>query len=298
MKKENYIERQNYTKNHCVTSEFSNLRRYNTPVYEIRPKMLNEILDGGLTSGLYVLAGAPSIGKTAFTLQLADSIAKGNNEVLFISFDASKTELVAKSVSRTTAQMVSSDAMDMSIARTFREISTTINDKSSSGTEWSVLRDSVGEYMNSSLETYIVEATGNFGLAQVREAVETHVANTGNAPVVFVDYLQALALSDNSTPDKVTLGLKQISRDFNTPVWTTSTISKDSYDNPVSLQSINSEAIEYIADVIVGMDLATAETDDTPYPERGINLNVLKNKYGTLGDRIYMSFHTKFNLFN
>ena len=61
---------------------------------------LNDKLNGGLRSGLYVLGASSSLGKTTFCLQLADYIAQQGTDVLFFSLEMSKFEMVAKSLSR------------------------------------------------------------------------------------------------------------------------------------------------------------------------------------------------------
>ncbi|MFA5080854.1 MAG: DnaB-like helicase C-terminal domain-containing protein, partial [Candidatus Paceibacterota bacterium] len=63
-------------------------------------KHLNEVLNG-LTEGLFILAGAPSCGKTTLAKQIADTVAATEKvPVLFWSFEQSKEELRIKSLSR------------------------------------------------------------------------------------------------------------------------------------------------------------------------------------------------------
>lgn len=61
---------------------------------------LDRILGGGmLNCGLYVLAARPGCGKTAISLQIADSVAKQGG-VLFISLEMDSVQLTARRVSR------------------------------------------------------------------------------------------------------------------------------------------------------------------------------------------------------
>ena len=65
-------------------------------------KLLDEELNGGIREGLYFIGAIPSLGKTTFTLQLADNIAKQNNKVIIFSLEQSRFELVSKAISRLT----------------------------------------------------------------------------------------------------------------------------------------------------------------------------------------------------
>ena len=62
---------------------------------------------GGIYSGLYIIAANTSIGKTTFTLQLADGIAASGTNVLYFSLEQSRLELVSKSLARYAAQAAS-----------------------------------------------------------------------------------------------------------------------------------------------------------------------------------------------
>ena len=50
-------------------------------------KSLDEILDGGLYSGLYCIGSVSSLGKTTFCLQIADSVALNGKDVLIFSLE-------------------------------------------------------------------------------------------------------------------------------------------------------------------------------------------------------------------
>ena len=64
--------------------------------------------------GLYVLGSMPSLGKTAFALQLADQLAQAGEHVLYFSLDQSIGELTSKDLSRLTAKIDMSTALTTS----------------------------------------------------------------------------------------------------------------------------------------------------------------------------------------
>ena len=57
---------------------------------------LDNLLNGGFPYGLITLGAIPSLGKTTFTLQLADNIASmENTKVLFFSLEMSIFDLMS-----------------------------------------------------------------------------------------------------------------------------------------------------------------------------------------------------------
>lgn len=69
---------------------------------------------GGIYSGLYVIAAAPSLGKTTFALQIADELAASGKDVIFFSLKQSRLEMVSKSFARIAAQrrLAAADQID------------------------------------------------------------------------------------------------------------------------------------------------------------------------------------------
>ena len=78
---------------------------------------IDKALGGGLHTGLYVLGAVSSLGKTTFTLQIADNLAKADTDVLFFSLEQSKFELMAKSISRETFNICLRNKIDTRCAR-------------------------------------------------------------------------------------------------------------------------------------------------------------------------------------
>ena len=63
---------------------------------------LDTLLMGGVYPGLYVVGAISSLGKTTFVLQLAETFAKQGKQVLFVSLEMSRLEIVSKMISRHT----------------------------------------------------------------------------------------------------------------------------------------------------------------------------------------------------
>ena len=309
------------TADYFYTESMSDLIFGEHEVYSTGFRHLDAILDGGLYTGLYVLGAVSSLGKTTFCLQVMDNIAKDGNDVIFFSLEMPRDELMAKAISRISMNLSLQRAKNTKFAVTTREILKgglkRYADKMEIVEEAFAIRN---EY---SRHVYTKIGTGNIGVDEIREIVKRHVEVTGRKPVVFVDYLQMLALneglSDKQNVDKAVLELKRISRDFNIPVVGISSFNRENYNTSVNLTSFKeSGAIEYSSDVLIGLQYdymfmpgneTNSQRFERIYKEQQVNfeksaqgkpvtieLKVLKNRNGAKGST-YFNFWEKYNLF-
>lgn len=281
----------------------------NTPALPTGFSRLDAALDGGLYPGLYILGAISSLGKTTFALQLADQLAQRGQDVLIFSLEMARSELMAKSISRHTLQEVLETGGDARDAKTTRGITDGKRYLAYSETEHALIQTAIQKYGQYANGIYIVEGVGDIGAAQIRGTVEEHITFTGRPPVVLVDYLQILApynerSTDKQNTDKAVLELKRISRDFNTPVIAVSSLNRMNYNNAITMEAFKeSGAIEYSADILIGLQLAGAGTtgfdatrEKTKDP-RKIELVILKNRNGRTGDKITYYYYPLFNFF-
>ena len=292
----------------------------NTPAISTGFYNLDELLDGGLYEGLYIMGAISSLGKTTFALQIIEQIAQQGQDVLIFSLEMSRHELIAKSISRLT-YLAADNKRD---AKTTRGITAGARYKKYSQTERALINNALATYKDYAQHIYIHEGIGNIGAEQVKETVQKHISITGNKPVVLIDYLQILApyevrASDKQNTDKATLELKRLSRDCKIPVIGISSFNRDNYTAPVNNASFKeSGAIEYSADVLIGlqyegMDYRDGEKDGTRQTrirtlikdmerqaEQGgaqkIQVKVLKNRNGRKGQTVF-DFYAMFNCF-
>ena len=273
---------------------------------------LDAVLYGGMRAGLYVIGAIPSLGKTTYALQMADSIAASGKDVLIFSLEMAKTELMAKSISRHTAlECMQYDKNAKTYALAAAEILD--GERWANGTisqgQQQTMKNAAAAYTKYAEHVFISEGIGETGVQQVREAVEKHISFTGAAPVVFVDYLQILApydkrSTDKQNIDKAVLELKRISRDFKTPVIAISSLNRAGYNAAVTMESFKeSGAVEYSADVLIGLQLQGAgqEHFDVNAAKsadiRTIEAVILKNRNGKTGGKLQYSYYPKYNLF-
>lgn len=95
----------------------------------------------------------------------------------------------------------------------------------------------------------------------VRQLVAQHRQRHGKPPVVFIDYLQLLTLTDttqNTDKQKMDIAvhaLKDISRDYKIPVVAISSMNRASYNDSLNMASFKeSGLIEYTADVLLALE--------------------------------------------
>lgn len=283
----------------------------NTPPTSTGFPLLDEVLSGGMREGLTVIGAISSLGKTTMAQQIADNVAQSGRDVLFISLEMARSELMSKSISRETLLEVLENDGDIKNAKTSIGITDASKHKKYSKDEKQLINTAIERYNEYAGHIYIVEAFGQIGFQDVRELVKIHHEKTGKAPLVVIDYLQIMKpddprATDKSNTDKAVNGLKQISRDFKTTIVAISSLNRDSYNTPMSLKAFKeSGAIEYSSDVLIGLDFTKMlenssemdfeeEKDKVP---RNITLTILKNRNGRTGKRINYLYDPRFNYF-
>lgn len=270
---------------------------------------LDNILDGGLKNSLYFIGAISSLGKTTLALQIADNIAQRGTDVIIFSLEMGKDELTAKSISRHTFLQ----AINPRYAKTVNGILEGNRYKNYSEEEKKLINEAIENYSVYASRILVREGMGDIGVKQIRESINAHVTATGNRPVVIVDYIQILApyndrASDKQNTDKAVLELKRISRDFKIPVIGISSFNRDSYKSGstgrVSMADFKeSGAIEYGADVLIGLEFAAAGQDqyneqaEKKKDPREIRLVILKNRNFKAWESVTFKYHQKFNCF-
>lgn len=282
---------------------------YNTEVIPTGFKKLDASLDGGLYPGLYILGAISSLGKSTLILQIADQIAQQGRDVLIISLEMSRYELMSKSISRHTFLDVIENKGRVQDAKTARGITTGSRYEKYNPQELELIDRAISTYRKYTDHLFIYEGVGDIGVKEVVEKVEKHKKATGNTPVVIIDYLQILApadvrATDKQNTDKNVLELKRLSRDSNIPVIGISSFNRQSYREAVSEGAFKeSGAIEYGSDVLIGLQFEGAEKGNVDLTERKrenprkIELVVLKNRNGKAGEKVPFNFYPMFNLF-
>ena len=270
-------------------------------------------LGGGIYTGLYVIGAVSSLGKTTFTLQVADNLAKAGNDVLFFSLEQSRFELMAKSISRESFGVCRRQKLDISNAKSSLGVLDGRRAASYSDEERYVLDMAFRSYESYSEHLFIYEGIGSITVGEIRDRVKAHTAYTGcTRPIVIVDYLQILKAaegderaSDKQITDRNITYLKQLSRDFDIPVIAVSSLNRQNYSERINMAAFKeSGAIEYGSDVLIGLQLKGAGEKDFDITlakakdPREVEFIVLKNRSGAVSrEGVQLNYYPKFNCF-
>ena len=287
---------------------------------------LDSVLDGGLYEGLITVGAISSLGKTSLILQIGDQVAAAGHDVLILSLEMSRYQLMSKSISRHTLQLALNGGIDTRNAKTSRGITSGKRYANYNRTELQLIKDATSAYSEYADRIFIQEGVGDIGVDQIRELVERHILSTGGSwetdektgdrrlsggrrPLLIVDYLQIIApyndrATDKQNTDKAVLELKRISRDYKLPVIAISSFNRMNYKEAVSMEAFKeSGAVEYSSDVLIGLQLKGAgKKDFNPTNEkkknpREVELVVLKNRDGAVGDKVRFDYYSMFNYF-
>ena len=279
-----------------------------TPFIPTGFNKLDKVMGDGLYEGLYIVGAVPSLGKTAFTLQMADQMAESGQDVLMICLEMSRNEMIARTLSRLTLLYALNHKLDAKkIPKTGRDITTRSRYDNYDKEDNKAINQAITDYERFAKHIYIIESLGEIRASEIRDLVRKHILFTGNRPVVIVDYLQILSpadprASDKSNMDTAVKELKHISRDFKIPVLAISSLNRANYDEELTFQAFKeSGAIEYGSDVLMGLfydgDTKEARREEKKQAKRRVKLIVLKNRHGEVGEEVVYSFYAKYGYY-
>ena len=268
---------------------------------------LDRALDGGLYEGLYVLGAVSSLGKTAFCMQIADQLAMQGRDVLIFSLEMSAYELMARSISRESFQ--GDETRGRYLAKTVRCVLDGRRYARYSQEELDHLQKATLSYRDYAEHLYFREGDHETGLEAIEREVERHIAETGERPVVLVDYLQIIApvdvhFTDKQNLDRIVCALKKLSRRRELTILAISSFNRENYNLEASMSAFKeSGGIDYSADVLIGLQARGAGSrsfnldEEKKKDPRELELKILKNRTGALCDPLSLRYYPAFSCF-
>lgn len=251
---------------------------------------LDAMTQGFQRSDLIIVAGRPSMGKTAIALQIARNIAGTHDSTVAVfSLEMSKEQLVQRLL-----------ASEVQIE------STRLRSGRISQSEWEPL----GHAINTLSQLPIsIDDTPNPTMAEIRsKARHLHAERPGGLGMILLDYLQLMGGdgSDDRVQElsKITRGLKGLARELHVPIVALSQLSRgvESRTNkrPMMSDLRESGAIEQDSDLVLLLYRDEYYHPDTP--DRGVcELIIAKHRNGPVGTvkLLFEPQYTKFrNLAN
>lgn len=246
----------NLTNNIKPQKILNNAQLLNNIFYELKEKFLNPTLPG-LTSGfhdldsltqgfqksdLIIIAGRPSMGKTALSLNITLNIIKHSRlPVLFFSLEMSKEQIMYRLL-----------AIETSINQT------KLKNGKLYQNDWIKLNKIVKIL---SKLPFFIDDTPNLSVQDIRLKIKNVVLEQSQIGLVIIDYLQLMQNSNFANINRVqelsqiTRSLKIIAREFNTPIIALSQLSRNVENRldqkPILSDLRESGSIEQDADLVL-----------------------------------------------
>ena len=242
----NNLENELFSLTHEIKTQklSSSAELLNDLFYELKKKFLNPALPG-LPSGFYnldlltqgfqksdliIIAGRPSMGKTAFSLNIALNIIKtAKLPVLFFSLEMSKKQIMYRLLS-----------MESNIDQT------RLKNGKLYKNDWVKLNKIIK--ILSKLPIFIDDSV-DLSVQDIRLKIKTLILEQANIGLIVIDYLQLMQSlkiqNENRAQElsQITRSLKNIAREFNLPIIVLSQLSRN-VENRVNQKPILSDLRE------------------------------------------------------
>lgn len=232
---------------------------------------------GGLRAGLHILGGAPGAGKTTLALQIVGQAAATGIPILYITFENSPTNLLAKAL----AARAGINCADI--------------DKGFANPE--KLRTAAHDLGPALVRMAFLEGQSSLGVDRIRaRALQVMARCQSKVCLVVIDYLQRAAhgLGFEQLRHNVSAfagELRDLSSRLDSPVLALSSLSRSGYGDGKSAGMDNlkeSGDLEFSADSVMLLE-DDNKRQVTP-PARAVRLRVAKNRYGEAGRSIPLIF--------
>lgn len=248
-------------------------------------KDLDEMTSGWQKSDLIIVAGRPSMGKTAFAMNLVEHAVLNNDKpVLVFSLEMPAQSLIFRMLS-------SLGRVDQSRLRTGQ-----LTDE-----DWPGFNNAMAKLKDSPL--YIDDSAG-LSPMEMRARARRIVREHGGLAMVVVDYLQLMQIKgygDNRVGEisEISRSLKLLAREFECPVVALSQLNRGLEQRPnkrpVMSDLRESGAIEQDADVISFIYRDEVYNEDSP--DKGIAEVIIgKQRNGPIGT-VRLSFQGQYTRF-
>jgi len=246
---------------------------------------LDQITSGLQKSDLIIIAAQPSVGKTAFSLNIAlNAATKNKKKILFFSLEMPK-EMLGLRLLSLKSRVPLKRIFDSSVYNNQAEV------------------EQVNEALEilSESEIYIDDKAG-VSIAEIKNKCRRLKAESG-LDLIVIDYLQLMDLSEKTENratevSKLTRRIKQLARDIECPVILLSQLNRDVEKRggskiPQLSDLKESSSIEQDADLIIFLSRKMVDGEE----ERGVRVvNIAKHRNGET-DLFELSWRGEFTQF-
>jgi replicative DNA helicase len=254
---------------------------------------LDSLTQGFQKSDLIIIAGRPSMGKTALGLNIASNIIKSSKlPVLFFSLEMSKEQIMYRLL-----------AMETNLNQI------KLKTGKLSKNDWLKLNKIIKILAKFPL---FIDDTFDLSIQDIRSKIKTIIFEQNQIGLIIIDYIQLMQNSKLKTTNRVqelsqiTRSLKTIAREFNVPIIGLSQLSRN-VENRIDKKPILSDlresgSIEQDADLVLMLyqnKLQTPTQNNNPENIKNNNIVeiiIAKHRNGPIGN-VKLKFdeqHTKF----
>ena len=238
---------------------------------------LDSLTQGFQNSDLIIIAGRPSIGKTAFSLTLTLNIIKYSKlPIIIFSLEMSKKQIMYRLLSMET----NISQLHLKSGKLYR-------------TDWIKLNKIIKILSNLPL---FIDDSYNISVQEIRSKIKTILFQYNTIGLVIIDYLQLMQSptlnNGNRTQQlsQITQSLKTIAREFNIPIVALSQLSRNvetrTDKKPILSDLRESGSIEQDADLVLMLyQNDRNETNlDSYNSSKIIDLIIAKQRNGPIGN--------------
>ena len=251
---------------------------------------LDSIIQGFQNSDLIIIAGRPSMGKTALCLKVAVNIIKIYKlPILFFSLEMSKEQLIYR--------LLASEAEINHLRLRSGDISKE---------DWLILNKIIRKL---SALPFFIDDTPNLSISDIRQKIKKIIFEQTQVGLIIIDYLQLMQnpniQMDNRVQElsNITRSLKLMAREFNVPIIALSQLSRtvESRINkrPILSDLRESGSIEHDADLVL-MLYRDSYYNSNNLDSKSAEVIIAKHRNGPIGT-IKLEFeaqYTKFSEYN
>ncbi len=241
----------------------------------------------GLQEGdLVIVAGRPSMGKTAFALNIAEHVAvKGGIPVAIFSMEMGSSQLA-------TRLLGSIGRVDQQKMRTGR-----LEDA-----EWSSLSDAMAKLHGAPI---YIDETGGLNSLELRTRARRIHRQAGKLGLIVVDYLQLMSASSEgenraTEVSEISRSLKSLAKELKVPVVALSQLNRSlesrTEKRPMMSDLRESGAIEQDADLILFVYRDEVYFPDKPESKGRAEIIIGKQRNGPIG-KVDLTFLGQFTRF-
>ena len=255
---------------------------------ELKQKSLNPSL-AGLISGFYeldsftqgfqksdliIIAGRPSMGKTALALNIGLNIIKNLSlPVLFFSLEMSKEQLIYRLISSET----NISNMRLKTGNLYKE-------------DWVKLNEII---KNFSRLPFFIDDTPDPTIQEIKIKIKKVIFEQNQIGLVIIDYLQLMQNSKFKTENRsqelsqITRSLKNLAREFQVPIIALSQLSRNvenrTNKRPILSDLRESGSIEQDADVVLMLYRENYYSSNSSNTDNSVQLIISKQRNGPTG---------------